>query len=333
MKNLQKFLAAVGWVCLATNTLALDPNSEENIKWWAGDESYTINLEGEMTLRDILDSGIRPRHVGAMGSHLLLFQSSSVEFVFSNGDTIQTKNGYGELYVGADHRIMNITFYENYHTGIDEAFDRMLEMMPSLDGGGITIKELRDNIERVRNAEDHWVAERFGIGTAKLDEFWRANVTASQSFNRERPFRFIFTMRRNYVNRDRERPERNPMGTLLEPPEGYEHISFEYVTTPTSPNAMTIPMLSPLEQAEKLSENIQKRNQTENKGDRISPSESDTDEIADIDLPEESSNRRSLVVIVTLIFVFASTLGIYLIGRMPKRNKGSFKEKESRTRR
>jgi hypothetical protein len=228
------------------------------MKWWAGDESYIININDEMILSDILDAGIHPRHVPGLGHDTLQFQAKSVTFVFTSGNRLTTFNGYGRIYVGENHHILNIVFYEKHDTGIDEAYQRMAEMMPALNGGGISDKELRDNIERVRNAENHWVAKSFGVGAKEVDKFWRANVTASQSFNPKKPFRFIFTVSRIYQNRERDRPKRNTMGVLLVPPKGYEHISFKYITSPTDPNATPIPYLSPLEKARQLADNVRR---------------------------------------------------------------------------
>lgn len=240
-------------------SLALDPNSSENRKWWAGDEAYTIRLQGEMTLIDILDAGIQPRHVPGLGHAVLQFQSKSISFVFSNGDAIETKNGYGRIYIGENNHILNITFYEDYDTGIDEALERLLKLRSVFSDIDLSNEEIMQKIDQVRNAEDHWVPDDFGIGRKRLDEFWGGSVMAGQSFNSKKPFRFKFTVIRNYKNREQDRPARNPIGVLLEPPKGYEHISFDYVTTPTEPNATPLPYLSPMEQAQLVSKNIEKR--------------------------------------------------------------------------
>lgn len=194
-----------------------------------------------------------------MGGYLLQFQSTSVTFKFSDGSEIVTEDGYGRIYVGKNYEILNVTFYENYDTGIDEALTRLLGLRKTLDGGGSSIEEIIQKIQVVRDADWHYVDKPIGIGKKSISEFWGASVIARNSFNQERPFRFITTAFRNYKVRDRDRPDRNPMGALLTPPKGYEHISFEYVTTPTDPNATPMPYLSPLEQAQKLSENIQNR--------------------------------------------------------------------------
>lgn len=247
------------WLFFLPTAFALEPNSDENREWWAGEESYTIHLKGEMMLSDILDTGIRPRHVPALGHHSLQFQAKSLSLIFSSGEIIQTKNGYGRIYVGEDQQILNITYYEDYNTGIDEALERLLGARPVFDGGGRSVEDLIDRINEVRKAEDHWVDRPFGIGKKNIDDYWGGSVVAGRSHDVKRPFRFITTVIRNYNDRERDRPDRNPMGVLLAPPEGYEHISFEYVTTPTDPNATPMPYLSPLEQAQKLSENIQNR--------------------------------------------------------------------------
>lgn len=316
MKTGIQSLLVTTWFFFFSTAFALDPNSEKNQKWWAGEEIYTIKLQGEMLLSDILDAGIKPRHVGGMGGHLLQFQSKSVTFVFTNGGEIKTKNGYGELYVGSDHRIMNVTFYENYDTGIDEALERLLDVRSLFDGGGRSVEELTDRINEVRNAEGHWVDRPFGLGKKNIDDYWGGSVVAGRSHDKQLPFRFITTVIRNYKDREKDRPDRNPMGVLLEPPEGYEHISFEYVTTPTDPNATPIPYLSPLEQAQKLTENLEKRQEaleSEAPAPQFTPTaEPDTDK----KLPYDKPSRRIYAVI--LLIVVLSLASYFAIRRLKR---------------
>lgn len=310
---MKMFLIMISLFSLGSS-LALDPNSSENRKWWAGNENYTIRLQGEMTLTDILDADIRPRHIPGMGSHLLQFQAKSVSFVFSGGKEINTKDGYGQIYVGSDHRILNITFYEDYDTGIDEAHERLLKIRTVLDGGGVSISELNQKIDEVRNAEEHWVPDDFGVGKKRLDEFWGVFIMAGQSFKSVKPFRFKFTAMRNYKNRERDRPERNPMGVLLEPPEGYEHISFDYVTTPTDPNATPLPYLSPLKQAQLVSENFEKRQISLTEED-ITPQLKPTIEPSTDDIVDKSTKSIYVIVIVLLGLCLFSYFAIRRVKR------------------
>ena len=313
------------WIIFIVNfipfraSFALDPDSSENRKWWEGNENYTIRLQGEMTLTEILDADIRPRHVAGMGSHLLQFQAQSISFVFPGGKEIKTKDGYGQIYVGSDHRLLNITFYENYDTGIDEAQERLLKIQTVLDGGGVSISELNQKIDQVRNAEDHWVPDDFGIGKREMSEFWGVSVMAGQSFNPVKPFRFKFTAMRNYENRERDRPARNPMGVLLEPPKGYEHISFDYVSTPTDPNATPLPYLSPLEQAQLVSENLEKRQISITEEDitpQLTPTvKPNTEDVSEDDILMKPTKSIYLTIIIILGFCLVS----YLAFRKKKR--------------
>lgn len=301
-------------------SLALEPNSSENRKWWAGDEAYTLRLQGEMTLSDILDAGIQPRHVPGLGHAVLQFQSKSISFLFSNGDAIETKNGYGRIYIGENNHILNITFYEDYDTGIDEALDRLLELRSVFSDVGLSNEEIIRKIDQVRNAEDHWVPDDFGIGRKRLDEFWGGSVMAGQSFNSKNPFRFKYTVIRNYKNRDQDRPARNPIGVLLEPPKGYEHISFDYVTTPTDPNATPPPYLSPLEQAELVSENLEKRQISLTEEDitpQLTPTvKPNTDDISEVEILKMPNKPIYLTVTVILGFCLVGYLAIRRVKRM-----------------
>jgi hypothetical protein len=289
-------------------TLALDPESRENRIWWAGNETYTIHLHGEMTLSDILDAGIRPRHVPGLGHAVLQFHAKSLSLVFSNGDTVDTKNGYGRIYIGDNNHILNITFYEDYDTGIDEALDRLLELKSVFNDVGLSVEELKHKIDQVRNAEDNWVPDDFGIGKKILNEFWGGSVMAGQSFNPNKPFRFKFTAIRNYKNREQDRPARNPMGVLLEPPKGYAHISFEYVTTPTDPNATPLPYLSPLEQAQLVSKNLEKRKVTLS-GEDVIPQVTPTVDAEDGKQNSNSTTGNRLILFISLAICLGIAIG------------------------
>ncbi len=218
---------------------------------------YTLRLKDDLTLKDIFDAGIRPRQIRGMNSNACEFKADSFTLILPNGKPIVIKDGFGEFRVAGEGTITSITFYEDYKTGINEGLDRLLSYLPIFNGPE-TEQDVRTYIQRVRDAEDHWVAEDFGVGNPQLSEKWQSGIRASPSHNKDKPLRIISAAGRRYNSRNEEPPRRaRTLENALVAPKGYEQFSME--PEPLAPPEPNLPrILTPGERAQKLAEQIRK---------------------------------------------------------------------------
>lgn len=220
----------------------------------AGNGDYTLHLKEGLTLKDVFDAGIHPRQIRGMNSRAAIFKADSFTMVFPNGKSLTTKIGYGEFRVKEGKSIMTISFYETINTGIQEGLERLIRYNGILLRAGQSKEEIRAYINKVREAEDHWVGTTFGLSNAEFTESWKGSIIVNQSHNYEKPFQFIF----NAALRDVPRKDSIEMFRHKQPlsaPEGYEHLSMDpEPLAPNDPNAE--PILTPRERAKQLAEEL-----------------------------------------------------------------------------
>lgn len=243
-----------------------DYNSAENKEWWDGEHNYKLQLRNEpLTLQDCLDQGIRPRHLPGLAGKVLHFQAKVFELVLPDGESIFSKNGYGQLRVTKDYQVTSISFYEESFVGFDEARERLFASNKAYEGD-ITEAEINSFLSSAEVAERYRTDKVFGVGMSTKDvagnEYWYSSIVARNTgyvprnaeIKDARPFRFIMrTEIRDKANK-RSYTDYHPLGVLLDPPDGYEHISFTYVSPPKDPNAPLI--LTPEEQSKLLAEKL-----------------------------------------------------------------------------
>jgi hypothetical protein len=234
----------------------VEQSSDANIQWWEGDNNYTLHLHDELTLQDCLNTGIHPRHVPGLAGRRLQFQAKSFTMILPNGNSVISKNGYGELTVSKDYQVTTIAFYETKFVGFENCLDRLVTSNQAY-GGSITEGEINDFLASVRAAERHRTGKSFGVGRSTKDnsgtKYWSSSLVARNRGTKELPFRFI--MRTEIRHKDKKKsPQYHGLGTLLKSPKGYEDISFAYIPLPSDPNAP--PILTPQEQSKLLAKNL-----------------------------------------------------------------------------
>lgn len=244
-----------------------DPNSAENKKWWNGVHYYKLPLRNEpLTLQDCLDAGIRPRHTPGMAGHTLHFQARIFELVLPNGRSIFGENGYGRIKVTKDYQVTSISFYEESFVGFDKARERLFASNKAYEGD-ITEAEINSFLRSAEVAEKYRTDKDFGVGMSTkehAEEYWYGSIVARNTgyvpsdtgIEGARPFRFIMRAEIREKANKRSYKDYHSLGVLLAPPEGYEHISFTYVSPPKDPNAPLI--LTPEEQSKLLAEQLKK---------------------------------------------------------------------------
>lgn len=238
-----------------------DPNSAENKKWWNGGHHYKLQLRNEpLTLQDCLDAGIRPRHTPGMAGHTLHFQAKIFELVLPNGESIFAENGYGRIRVTKDYQVSSVVFYEETFVGFEKCRERLVEANRAYSGE-ISEAEINEFLSGVRAAEEHWTGGReFAVGKitqqSRKGKYWQSSLIAQNQGTQKMPFRFILRTQFRDNGKPLDYKNYHGLGTLLDPPEGYEHISFTYVSPPKDPNAPLI--LTPEEQSKLLAEQLKK---------------------------------------------------------------------------
>lgn len=305
-----------------------DPNSAENKKWWNGEHHYKLQLRNEpLTLQDCLDAGIRPRHTPGMAGHTLHFQAKKFELVLHNGESIFGENGYGRIKVTKDYQVTSISFYEESFVGFETCRDRLVKSNQAYRGN-TTQAEIDSFMSSAEVAERYRTDKIFGVGMptkgVARNEYWYSSIVARNTgyvpratkIVDARPFRFIIrTEIRDKANK-RSYKDYHPLGVLLAPPEGYEHISFTYVSPPKDPNAPLI--LTPQEQSKLLAEQLKK----DTKGSIDSSQEPQTSRKIEPSLspqvvaektiePEKKSSLPWIIAGVLLVGILALLLKIF----------------------
>jgi hypothetical protein len=235
-----------------------DPNSAENKQWWNGEHYYKLRLSnGPLTLQECLDAGMRPRRTPGLTGHTLHFQAKIFELVLPNGESIFCENGYGRIRVTKDYQVTSISFYEEQNVSFENCRER-LRVANQAYGGGRTEAEISSFLSSVEAAERHRTDKMFVVGMAKKgrgdDEYWYSSIVARNQGAEESPFRFIMRTEIRDETDKRSYKDYHRLGVLLDPPEGYEHISFTYVSPPKDPNAPLV--LTPEEQSKLLAEQL-----------------------------------------------------------------------------
>lgn len=195
----------------------------------------TLALEDkELTLEGVFDADIHARKLLPSSSQVLQIAADSLTIIYPNEAKITTKNGYCIFQVREGKTIVSFDFYEDYKTPLSEVEQRIDVARKALGVGGGFNKEKTSAILKKDFFDPSTALDRLskpiGCGGNQTEK-WNGILRVRNSYDEERPFRFIWSSSFRY-ERPVDWPKSRPRTEPIQVPKGYEHLSIEPLPRP-----------------------------------------------------------------------------------------------------